>query len=111
MLAWLYWAITMGLFDRFKSDITTTQQGLTAGEWNTKGIALTNSNRLQEAIQCYDKALKIDPKDAAAWFLKGAVLNKLNRYQEALQCCDRALEIDPQNVYALHVKRMIIAPK
>jgi len=66
----------MGLFDRFKSGATTTQKasaavsptqkGLTAEEWNDKGLALIKSGRSQEAFQCYDKVLKIDPQNAHA---------------------------------------------
>ena len=56
----------MGLFDRFKSSNAPTQKGLTAKEWRDKGDALAKSGRHQEALQCFDKALEIDPKNATA---------------------------------------------
>ena len=73
---------------------------LNAWEWNNKGVALSRLGRYQEAIQCYDEALEIDPRHVNAWANKGAALSRLGRHAEALQCYDKALEIDPRNVNA-----------
>jgi|GEM_PF-441768 len=81
----------MGLFDRFKSSTAPTQKGLTAKELCDKGDALAKSGRDEEALQCFDKALAIDPQYAKAWALKGATLGMLDRHEEALQCFDKAL--------------------
>jgi tetratricopeptide (TPR) repeat protein len=48
-------------------------------------------------MQDFDKALKIDSKDAKTWAMKGAALGMLDRYQEALPCINKAGAIDPQN--------------
>jgi predicted amidophosphoribosyltransferase len=37
----------------------TTQQVLTAGEWNNKGAALFKLKRHKKALQCFDKALRL----------------------------------------------------
>jgi hypothetical protein len=67
----LYQAINIGLFDRFKSDKAPTQKGLTVKEWCDKGVALTVLRRpRKEVIQCFEKALAIDPMNAAAQYLK-----------------------------------------
>jgi tetratricopeptide (TPR) repeat protein len=68
MPARLYWAINMGLFDRFKSDKTPTQKA-DAAAWVNKGGAYV-SGRHQEALQCFDKALAIDPQNAGAQQVK-----------------------------------------
>jgi tetratricopeptide (TPR) repeat protein len=68
MPAWLYWAINMGLFDRFKSDKAPTQKA-SADEWVKNGGAYV-SGRHQEALQCFDKALAIDPQNAGAQQVK-----------------------------------------
>lgn len=56
-----------------------------------------NGNRFREAIDCYERALAIDPDFSVAWSAKGVALHNLGRYDEALECYDRALALDPRN--------------
>lgn len=77
---------------------------LEAWEWNNKGNSLANLGHCDEAIRSFDKALKIDPRNADAWINKGASLHDLGRYEEAIQCCDEALEIDPRDAKAWYSK-------
>jgi tetratricopeptide (TPR) repeat protein len=85
---------SMGIFDRFKSSTVAKLEGLTATDWIAKGQVLDRSDRYAEAIECYDKALEIDPR-SGAWWWKGKTLYKLGRFQEALQCYDKSLETNP----------------
>jgi len=48
-----------------------------------------------EALECYDKALEINPQYATAWYCKGAVLYRMEQKSEALQCYDKSITIDP----------------
>jgi len=34
--------------------------------WNNKGIALRSMGRYEEAMECFNKSLKIDPRDKNA---------------------------------------------
>ena len=34
--------------------------------WNQKGIALRSLGRYDEASECYDKSLRLDPRDRAS---------------------------------------------
>jgi tetratricopeptide (TPR) repeat protein len=43
--------------------------------WYNKGLVDKVERRLKEAVQCYDKALEIDPKYVQAWYGKGGALN------------------------------------
>ena len=51
----------MGLFDRLKN----------AASINNKGIELSKQGKYEEAMQYYEKALKLDPKLEKVWFNKG----------------------------------------
>jgi tetratricopeptide (TPR) repeat protein len=92
---------------RFKSDKAPTQKA-SADEWVNKGAVLVKSRHPQEALQCFDKALEIDPKNVIVWTNKGLALGLLGRDREAIQCFDKALEIDPKNAFAQRVKRKIM---
>lgn len=58
--------------------------------WNNKGVSLHALARDKEAIQCYDRALRICPDYADAWGNKGVSLHALARDKEAVQCRDKA---------------------
>jgi len=40
---------------------------LRAKDWITKGFVLFKSGKFQEAIECFDQAIRLDPKNAEAW--------------------------------------------
>jgi len=68
----------------------------TVGFWNNKGSSLCTLGRHEEAIDCFDKALAIDPRKAKPWANKGVSLGALGRSEEAIACYDKALAIDPR---------------
>ena len=87
---------------------------LTAEDWYNKGIVLCKvERRVEEAVQCYNKALEIDPKYVDAWYGKGDALYIMGRcskavvdledalvlafLEEALLCFDKVLKLAPQN--------------
>ena len=45
------------------------------------------------AIECYDKAIRLDPEDYDTWLNKGNSLVKLERYEEAIECYDKAIRL------------------
>ncbi|MEX2720770.1 MAG: tetratricopeptide repeat protein [Candidatus Wukongarchaeota archaeon] len=45
--------------------------------WNNKGVALRLLGKFEKAIECFDKALKIDPKDKLALKNREIVMDKL----------------------------------
>ena len=73
---------------------------LDAWEWSNKGSSLSSLARYEDAISCYDKALKLDPRYALAWSNKGGSLHNLGRNEEAIRCYDKALKLDPRNAVA-----------
>ena len=50
-----------------KQEVTNTQGKNEAVEWYDKGNAFYKQGKYTEAIECYDKAIAIDPNYADAW--------------------------------------------
>jgi len=91
-------------FQLIKSFITKVSQKeyfklaeWSVGYWNKKGIALYNLKRYEEALQCYDKAIQLEPNSTEYWSNKGLAFFKLSRYDEALPCFDKATQLEPNN--------------
>jgi Flp pilus assembly protein TadD len=60
---------------------------------NKKGIVLGNQGKYNEAIKCFDEAIRLDPKDVDAWNNKGIVLGALGRISEANAAKAKAKEL------------------
>ena len=60
--------------------------------WNNKGVALHRLGRAEEALECYERSLTIDPENMDALRNKGFVLRYLGRLEEALQAYDSVLQ-------------------
>ena len=80
----------------------------TAKEWNDKGRALCERGKYEEAIECFDKAIEINPDFVCAWHGKGRVLYEQGKYEEAIKCYDKAIEIDPNLAYVWHGKALAL---
>ena len=50
-----------------------------------------------EALACFDEALKLDPDNTYALISKGKVLYYLAEYHKAQEFCNRVLQIDPEH--------------
>ena len=65
--------------------------------WNGKGNALIILNKYDEAINPYDKAIKINPYNSKAWYNKGVSLSKLGKFDKAIKAYDKAIKINQHN--------------
>jgi tetratricopeptide (TPR) repeat protein len=63
--------------------------------WNTKGLCFFSKRRYQEAIECFNEAIKLDANLKQAWFNKAVCLREVGDGLGALRCVQRALELDP----------------
>ncbi|KAL0218050.1 hypothetical protein RCL1_008898 [Eukaryota sp. TZLM3-RCL] len=70
-----------------------------AEEHFSSGLALRKQNKLNEALEAFDAAVRCDPSYARARFGRGNVLILLNRKSEALVAFHRVILIDPKNVF------------
>lgn len=63
--------------------------------WYSKGAALTILGRYDEALECIDAALKINPENEIAWVNRGTALSRLGKYKEALKSFNQAIKQNP----------------
>jgi len=68
------------------------------------GNSLHNQARFVEAIECYDKALMLNPQDHNLLSNKGLALHNQGRFVEAIECYDKALMLNHDDVNILRRK-------
>ena len=61
--------------------------------YNKKGLALSNLNKYEDAIKCFDELIKLNKNDASVYLKKGLALKNLNRLDEALIFYDKAIKL------------------
>jgi arylsulfatase A-like enzyme/Flp pilus assembly protein TadD len=62
--------------------------------WNAIGIARADAGEPERAVEGFEQALRIDPKNAVAWQNIGLTRVHANRPQEALAAFDRAFALN-----------------
>jgi serine/threonine protein kinase len=62
-----------------------------------EGDELRRQQRYSQALQAYEDALRMDPRNFYAWNGKGTTLYNQGNYKKALEAYQRATEIDPDN--------------
>lgn len=71
--------------------------GNKAKGWYDKGWDLARQGNLEDAVQCYDKALEINPDYVEAWYNKGLAYIKLSNWGGAVECFDKVIKLQPEN--------------
>ncbi len=68
-----------------------------------RGMEYRNNGRLQEAIDDFDVAIKVDPKNANiihAYYFRGRSYYKLHRFKEGIPDFTKVIEIHPRDMWA-----------
>ncbi len=63
--------------------------------WYSKGAALVVLGRYEEALECIDIALRMNPRNEVAWVNKGNALVRMGRLVDALKCYNSAIKVNP----------------
>src|SRR5262245_10127864 len=58
---------------------------------------LAGEFRFEEAVRCFDEAIRADPGYPHLHAYRGLALAELSQVEQALASCDRAEQIDPSN--------------
>ena len=77
-------------------EIWETEDLLFSSLYYNKWVALWELWNYTEAIEMYDRAIELDPKDSSLYNSKWVALEKLWNYTEAMEMYDRAIELDPR---------------
>lgn len=59
-----------------------------------KGQSLLNLDQAEEALECFDQALALEPTHTDALMKKAVALERLRKLPEAIECYDRAIAAD-----------------
>jgi len=62
--------------------------------YSNKAYALIGLEKLEDALECANKAIEADPSNVMGYSNKSSVLMRLSRYKEALECCDEAIKLN-----------------
>jgi len=62
--------------------------------WNNKGVALYFQGKYDEAIKCFDEAIKLNSSEPSYWNNKGYAFNNQGKYDEAIKAYDEAIKLN-----------------
>ncbi len=70
---------------------------LTANDWFEKGRVLNNAKKYDDAIDAFNKAIEIDPKNADFYFYRGGNYYDMKNFEQAILDAGKAIELDPKS--------------
>ncbi|MDQ1281477.1 MAG: hypothetical protein QG670_2742 [Thermoproteota archaeon] len=77
-----------------KEDDNDSKKDLSNVEaWNKRGLTLDSMGKLDEALESFDEALKIERDIPVIWNNRGIILQKMGKLKEALESFDKALKL------------------
>ena len=80
----------------------------TADALNARGYELQEQRRHEDALDCFDRALALQPDHVHALNNRGNALLDLKRHEEAMASFDRVLELDPDYAEAYNNRGVVL---
>ena len=68
----------------------------TAKDWKDKGNALVKEKKYKEALDCYSKAIEIDPNDPILYSNRSLMHINLSEFDQAITDAEKAISIKPE---------------
>jgi lipoprotein NlpI len=75
--------------------------------WNNLGVLLTEADLLEEACECFRRALAADARNAMAHYNLAGTLTDMGRDAEAVHHWKAFLQVDSQSEHAAYARRCI----
>jgi tetratricopeptide (TPR) repeat protein len=66
--------------------------------WIQHGMRHREQKQWTEALESFEKAISLEPRNPQAWALKGRALDEMNNLSEAIRCYKVSLDINPSSV-------------
>lgn len=63
---------------------------------------------MNEAIECFKRAIELNKKDTAALFNMALTYEEMKRFEEALDCFNKILQEDPLDKEAYSYRKIIL---
>ncbi|NXV76603.1 SGTB protein, partial [Atlantisia rogersi] len=84
-----------------KNDVLPLSDSLPENVEKADQLKDEGNNHMKEenygaAVDCYTRAIKLDPNNAVYYCNRAAAQSKLNNYSEAIKDCEKAIAIDPK---------------
>jgi tetratricopeptide (TPR) repeat protein len=76
--------------------------------WDTRGLALNNLGRYEEAIQAYNRAIELNNHYAYIFINKGIAQYNLKECNESIQAYEQAIKLEPLNPDARYNKGLTL---
>jgi tetratricopeptide (TPR) repeat protein len=76
--------------------------------WHRKGAEFLKQGKKEEALECFDKAIKINPSFEPPWVDKIRIFLDAKKYDEALEYADKALGLHRHSGDALKLKGLTL---
>ena len=73
---------------------------MTSKEWKDKGNAFVKEKKYQDALDCYTKAIDIDPNDPVLYSNRSAMESNLGKFDKALEDAEKAISLKQDYVKA-----------
>jgi tetratricopeptide (TPR) repeat protein len=101
--------LNVGEIDKAGKYLNEAQNPLveTVNVFNKYAIELRKAGRLEEALEQYQRCLKIDPENHIITLNFAAVYIEMKDYREARKLLERCLEIDPNYETAIKLLQFV----
>lgn len=92
----------------YKTDlIPDSTNNQSAKDWYDRGVALYDKAQFEEAIKCFDNAIRLKPDFAAAYLRRGDAKDELTQFRPALEDLNIVLRLKPDNALAYSLRGII----
>lgn len=90
-------------------DLEISQNSNNARAYSFKADALALLGKMNQALECYNQAIRLSPKDPQLYFEKGKFLfQAMHKNEEAIESFDLAIKYDPNSAQAYYGKGMAL---